>query len=172
MHSHMRLLKCICAPPLSGMSSVRINLLETWLSEVSYHAVSMQDSLLAHSVASLRNQEICPRPLQLFLFLNTLTHKYLLFVVVRHHNSICEGEGIRTVLCPGLGTAVGRMPVLKCAIQMRVAYEAVMFGDVEPINSPLGLSDCCSHHVHLYKVSHEPNLCGVCVCVTVLISLV
>ena len=59
----------------------------------------------------------------------------------------------RSVLCPGLGTAVGRMPVLRCAIQMRVAYEAVMFGSVDAINRPPGLSDCCSHHVHLYQAS-------------------
>ena len=58
----------------------------------------------------------------------------------------------RTVLCPGLGTAVGRMPVLRCAVQMRVAYEAVMFKSVEAINRPIGLSDCCTHHVHLYQV--------------------
>lgn len=45
------------------------------------------------------------------------------------------------------------MPVLRCAVQMRVAYDAVIFGTVDAINRPLGLSDCCTHHVHLYRVS-------------------
>lgn len=38
---------------------------------------------------------------------------------------------IRNVLCPGLGTAVGRMPVGRCARQMRVAYDRVL-GDAKP----------------------------------------
>ena len=33
---------------------------------------------------------------------------------------------IRTILCPGLGTAVGRMPVARCAHQMRVAWDRVL----------------------------------------------
>lgn len=78
-------------------------------------------------------------------------HGVLIFIV-KHHNLSCPDQLIRSVLCPGLGTAVGRMPVLRCAIQMRVAYEAVIFGNVEAINQPQGLSDCCSHHVFLYKV--------------------
>lgn len=33
---------------------------------------------------------------------------------------------IRRILCPGLGTAVGRMPVSRCARQMRVAWERAL----------------------------------------------
>lgn len=33
---------------------------------------------------------------------------------------------IRSILCPGLGTAVGRMPVHRCAHQMRVAWDRVL----------------------------------------------
>ena len=33
---------------------------------------------------------------------------------------------ISTVLCPGLGTAVGHMPVARCARQMRVAWDRVL----------------------------------------------
>ncbi|MCX5744720.1 MAG: hypothetical protein NT062_19710 [Proteobacteria bacterium] len=33
---------------------------------------------------------------------------------------------IKRVLCPGLGTAIGRMPVGRCARQMRVAWDRVL----------------------------------------------
>lgn len=33
-------------------------------------------------------------------------------------------NGIQSILCPGLGTAVGRMPYARCALQMREAYDA------------------------------------------------
>ena len=62
-------------------------------------------------------------------------------------------EYTRSILCPGLGTAVGRMPVTRCAVQMRVAYQAVMLSSVDAINRPQALSHCCSHHVNLYQVS-------------------
>lgn len=35
---------------------------------------------------------------------------------------------IKNILCPGLGTAVGHMPVARCARQMRVAWERVLGG--------------------------------------------
>jgi O-acetyl-ADP-ribose deacetylase (regulator of RNase III) len=35
---------------------------------------------------------------------------------------------IKRVLCPGLGTAVGRMPVARCARQMRAAWDRVLGG--------------------------------------------
>lgn len=35
---------------------------------------------------------------------------------------------ITTVLCPGLATAIGGMPVERCARQMRVAWERVVLG--------------------------------------------
>ena len=37
--------------------------------------------------------------------------------------------------------------------QMRMAYEAVMFQDVEAINYPPSLHECCSSHIHLTSVS-------------------
>lgn len=41
------------------------------------------------------------------------------------HNETSESP-IRTLLCPGLGTAVGRMPVERCARQMRAAWNRVL----------------------------------------------
>ncbi len=35
---------------------------------------------------------------------------------------------IRRILCPGLGTAVGQMPVARCARQMRIAWDRVLAG--------------------------------------------
>jgi O-acetyl-ADP-ribose deacetylase (regulator of RNase III) len=35
---------------------------------------------------------------------------------------------IKSLLCPGLGTAVGRMPPGRCARQMRAAYDNVILG--------------------------------------------
>ena len=45
---------------------------------------------------------------------------YYLILSVRAHNRRGDVEPIRTVLCPGLGTAVGRMPHFRCAIQVCV----------------------------------------------------
>ena len=95
---------------------------------------------------------------------------------MKQHNKQCADNPIHTVLCPGLGTAVGRMPYKRCAVQvypftarnhhiagyiywcsccpqMRMAYEAVMFRDVEAINYPPSLHECCSSHLHLTSVS-------------------
>jgi O-acetyl-ADP-ribose deacetylase (regulator of RNase III) len=43
---------------------------------------------------------------------------------VKLHNREAAGATIRTVLCPGLCTAVGRMPPDLCARQMAAAFEA------------------------------------------------
>ena len=40
---------------------------------------------------------------------------------------------------------------------MRMAYEAVMFRDVEAINYPPSLHECCSSHIHLTSVSATPT---------------
>ena len=77
----------------------------------------------------------------------------LILFLVKKHNIVYPDDCIKSVLCPGLGTAVGQMPVLKCANQMRVAYDAVMFGNVPPINNPSNLGDCVHHHSMLSQVS-------------------
>lgn len=47
-------------------------------------------------------------------------------LAVREHNRTNTASPIRSVLCPGLATAVGRMPVGRCARQMRIAWERVV----------------------------------------------
>jgi O-acetyl-ADP-ribose deacetylase (regulator of RNase III) len=49
-------------------------------------------------------------------------------MAVLAHNRI-EAQPIRSILCPGLATAVGRMPVARCARQMRVAWSRVLGGE-------------------------------------------
>lgn len=71
---------------------------------------------------------------------------------VRSHNAANPEDPIKTILCPGLGTAVGRMPYLKCAVQMRTAYDAVVLKEAEAINKPSDLAECCSAHVKLVRV--------------------
>ncbi|XP_033740078.1 uncharacterized protein LOC117327270 [Pecten maximus] len=49
-------------------------------------------------------------------------------LAVQKHNRREGVEPIRSVLCPGLGTAVGMMPFIRCAEQMLVAYETYVLG--------------------------------------------
>jgi len=53
---------------------------------------------------------------------------------------------IRTVLCPGLATAIGRMPVQRCARQMRAAWDQV-FGESRPF--PRSLAAAAQHEANL-----------------------
>ena len=73
---------------------------------------------------------------------------------VKEHNAANPGDAIRSVLCPGLGTAVGRMLYRKCAVQMRTAYDTVMFKSVAAFNRPEDLSECCSAHVDIMRVRY------------------
>ena len=45
------------------------------------------------------------------------------------HNASGQ-PAIKRVLCPGLGTAIGKMPVGRCARQMRVAWDRVLGAQV------------------------------------------
>ena len=52
-----------------------------------------------------------------------IDHCLQLYVVlyphpVQNHNQDPTKEAIRSVLCPGLGTAVGKMPYDRCAYQV------------------------------------------------------
>lgn len=60
---------------------------------------------------------------------------YLAFRAALHavlaHNASGKPP-IRSILCPGLGTAVGSMPLVRCARQMRVAWDRVLGGATSP----------------------------------------
>lgn len=55
-----------------------------------------------------------------------LAFRAALLAVIAHNASGLSP--IRSVLCPGLGTAVGQMPVARCARQMRIAWDRVLGG--------------------------------------------
>ena len=46
-------------------------------------------------------------------------------LAVRRHNSSAEGSPIRSLLVPGLATGIGAMDALRCAAQMRLAFDQV-----------------------------------------------
>ena len=45
---------------------------------------------------------------------------------VLEHNAQEDSMPIKSILCPGLATSIGRMPVERCARQMRAAWDAVL----------------------------------------------
>ena len=70
------------------------------------------------------------------------------YVSVKDHNRTVENpeDQINTVLCPGLGTAVGRMPTRRAAFQMRQAFEICALGKESPLTNPDCLSAVYNHH--------------------------
>jgi O-acetyl-ADP-ribose deacetylase (regulator of RNase III) len=57
-------------------------------------------------------------------------------LAIQGHNK-ANTVPIRSVLCPGLATAIGRMPPSRCAVQMRVAWDGI-FGDTHALPLTLG----------------------------------
>lgn len=73
---------------------------------------------------------------------------------VQKHNRNPDNTPIRSVLCPGLGTAVGLMPADRCAFQMLQAYE---FYDLKIRNQllyPETLWRITGHGEHMAKYRH------------------
>ena len=79
----------------------------------------------------------------------------LCFFPVKEHNRTVENSGdqITSVLCPGLGTAVGRMPAKRSAFQMRQAYEIFALGRESPVTNPKCLSSVSKHHESMSRYS-------------------
>jgi len=71
-------------------------------------------------------------------------------IAVRKHNMENKMRPIRSVLCPGLGTAVGEMSHSKCAYQMLHAYQAYELGLHRPVLlNPSSLVDVWTDHDHM-----------------------
>lgn len=47
-------------------------------------------------------------------------------IAVLEHNAQKGNTPINSILCPGLATSIGQMPVERCARQMRAAWDAVL----------------------------------------------
>ncbi|XP_067675049.1 uncharacterized protein [Haliotis asinina] len=75
-------------------------------------------------------------------------------LAVQKHNEDASKEKISTVIMPGLGTAVGRMPESDCAFQMLQAYETFELGLNSPLISPEELYDIGNHHLMMAEPSH------------------
>ncbi|XP_013415475.1 probable ADP-ribose 1''-phosphate phosphatase YML087W [Lingula anatina] len=67
-------------------------------------------------------------------------------LAVKKHNAVPANEPIRSVLCPGLGTAVGRMPPERCAFQMCRAFEVYELGMHKNVLNPTHLEYPCADH--------------------------
>lgn len=61
--------------------------------------------------------------------------------VLRHNQS--ASEPIRSLLCPGLATEIGRMPAERAARQMYEAYAVVILGQA---TTPATLGQAVDHH--------------------------
>ena len=90
------------------------------------------------SAPTMRIPEPVPQTLNAYL-----AFRAALRVVLQHNAG--GGKPIESVLCPGLATAVGRMPADRCARQMRFAHEVVLEGRRWPSLSPR----------EIHKIHHE-----------------
>jgi len=73
-----------------------------------------------------------------------VSHSPNAFLAFKAVVRLAKKNGIKSILCPGLATAIGRMPYRKCAMQMYEAYkqlEEVAVYDV--------LGDAHSHNMRL-----------------------
>ncbi|XP_076078821.1 uncharacterized protein LOC143048836 [Mytilus galloprovincialis] len=84
------------------------------------------------------------------------TNAYLSFrgviLAVQKHNRNPENQPIRRVLCPGLGTAVGRMPFNRCAFQMVQAFEIFDLRLNDKLMKPDKLWDVRAHDKMMQEV--------------------
>lgn len=74
---------------------------------------------------------------------------------VEKFNAMHQDEPIRSVLCPGLGTAVGMMPRDRCAFQMFKAFEVFDVGIETQILQPDNLAIPLVHHYDMAEFGGE-----------------
>ena len=67
---------------------------------------------------------------------------------VINRKNVQEPGTIKSVLCPGLGTGTGEMPVERCAKQMHAAYVNVMY-EGDPV--PASVNDALLQHYRLLR---------------------
>lgn len=83
----------------------------------------------------------------------TTANAYLAFraslLTIERHNR-ADLNKIESVLCPGLGTAIGEMPTSVCAKQMRTAYDR--WSEVSPWFPDSIREAIKDHHAHVRQV--------------------
>jgi O-acetyl-ADP-ribose deacetylase (regulator of RNase III) len=57
-----------------------------------------------------------------------LAFRAALQAIKRHNETASASTRIESLLSPGLGTAIGKMPYERCARQMRLAYDNIVLG--------------------------------------------
>lgn len=81
-----------------------------------------------------------------------LAFRAVIRAVKEHNDSAKNAQNqITSVLCPGLGTAVGKMPHTRCAFQMRQAFEICALEKKNPLKNPKTLGDVWRHHESMLK---------------------
>ncbi|XP_064627406.1 uncharacterized protein LOC135487551 [Lineus longissimus] len=81
-----------------------------------------------------------------------LAFKAVILAVNKHNANLKDNqEKIRSVLCPGLGTAVGKMPADRCAYQMLTAYQMFYKGELSDLKEPSHLMHVHNHHFDMIE---------------------
>ncbi len=83
---------------------------------------------------------VCAPTMRVPMIVSDTVNAYLAFRAtlraVLEHNAASSGRPVRSILCPGLCTAVGRMPPERAARQMRQAWDIVIGGQPWPPPRP------------------------------------
>ncbi|CAH1799290.1 unnamed protein product [Owenia fusiformis] len=94
-------------------------------------------------------------PLDVSKTVNAYSTFRAVIIAVSQHNETAEStDQIRSVLCPGLGTAIGTMPHQRCAHQMRKALEMYVLGRDEHIRNPKDLGTVWKEHDDMTEFGH------------------
>lgn len=81
-----------------------------------------------------------------------LAFKAVILAVNKHNANLKDDqEKIRSVLCPGLGTAVGCMPADRCAYQMMTAYQTFYKGECSDLKEPPHLMYMHNNHFDMIE---------------------
>ncbi|KAL4233565.1 hypothetical protein ACF0H5_008246 [Mactra antiquata] len=78
-----------------------------------------------------------------------------IILAVKKFNASHPDKPIRSVLCPGLGTAVGMMPSDRCALQMLYAFETYEIGKNKEILNPDNLMIPMMHSCYMSEYEDE-----------------
>ncbi|XP_002734347.1 uncharacterized protein aq_987-like [Saccoglossus kowalevskii] len=85
-----------------------------------------------------------------------LAFRAVILAVQKHNANLKEGDiPIKSVISPGLGTSVGKMPSDKCAAQMKLAYDMFELGLHREFYEPEHLTTVWEHH---YVMCEEATL--------------
>jgi O-acetyl-ADP-ribose deacetylase (regulator of RNase III) len=76
-------------------------------------------------------------------------------IAVFKHNKEHSDDPITSILCPGLGTGIGRLSYGACAMQMRSAYD-VIIKKTTPF--PADLFEACQTHMRLLIRSQNSDI--------------